>query len=294
MSEKERDEDLARSGRGIDFGSIVVSDEALQKIVSAHVTGDYVTATDASKVLSALAASVAQLVNSHRAGTLVPVLPAAEFARWIWKLFFIPDKQESLKFKDDEEIVQMDRELFAQTVQHAEKIAKRIIDGAPHETVRELIDATADPGFTERVLKSFDDIAPRIFLDQAGEAGLNRRRVPKSLPSTKNHRLKVEVRSVHPESHNVEVVVVNPIDAGAYFADLRKRVRVGFSNDEQADLFILAQWVRQPMEITVRAALPVARDWAKAELQLISIDDAEKPLKAATRRLGQIPLQFGT
>lgn len=298
--EKEYAAQQARIGEGVLTYSSGGVTRDLKAVPTLDLQGEYVTVTDLARELLRLN-SFLRKVNPHPQDHSAVVIQTKSVSNLVAQISRVSGRQTPLDFVGTlQSIAEDEAKRGRQAIQDAAKIAAEI--RKDQETFIEDVDAqlatSASPSLTLNALLAMESKAPQIYSTGGALPPMDGDKLPRTLPSNKNHKLKVLVQG------GVDAIggeiVVGVMNTTSLDGSLRHRlgtqgiVRIKVANENQQKYFAAAQCAAAEIDVTVSAVIPLHPDQRRGQLSLhlISIDASYSYSDLLRLALSQFELNF--
>jgi hypothetical protein len=298
--EKEYAAQQSRNGEGVLTYSAGGVTRKLKEVPTLDLQGEYITLTDLSRALLELN-SFLRKVNPHPPERSAAVIQTKSVFNLVAQISRVAGRQTLLDFGETlESIAVEEARRGRQAIQDATKIAAEI--RKDQQTFIEDFDArlatSTSPSLTLDALLAIEAKAPQLYSAGGALPPLDGDKLPRTLPSNQNHKLKVIVQGgVDAISGEVVVGVMN---TSAIHGSLRNRlgtqglVKIKVADNHQQRYFAAAQCADTEIDVTVSAVIPLHPDQRRGRLSLhlISIDGAYSYSDLLRLALSQAELDF--
>ena len=298
--EKEYAVQQARNGEGVLTYSAAVITRALKEVATIDLLGEFVTLTDVARAIMELDAFFRK-VNPHPSDRSAFVVATKAISNLVVHIARVQGRQTPLDFGETLHAIAANEAKQGQrAVKDASKIAAEIRrDKLTYiEDFDAQLAACDSPTQTLDALLAIDAKAPQIYSSSGALPPMNGEKLPRTLPSNKNHQIKVLVQGgVDAMSGEVVVGVMNTSSINKSLRDrigTQGIIKIKVVNDHQQRYFAAAQCANAEIEVTVSAVIPLHPDQRRGQLNLhlISIDSAQTYSDLLRLALSQTELDF--
>lgn len=262
----------ARGGEGVPSLRGLVSASQLREYESQYLTGEWTTVADFIRALHHVVGTLRDLV-AHGQGEWSAVIPTKEARRLIVSAMRVPGRQKQLPmYKDLEDAARAETALSLAAARQATEIAVDARErGMSIEELRQRVTATSDSNLTLKALRAIGPAAPQILVDGYAFPSLNGAALPKTLPSSRVHKLRVTVAAVHNVDCVAYVSVQRVLQGDASLESLRVLLPVKCPDPDSRKHLIAAELADEMVEIHVGGEFPTLEGGRSYDLQLVAL-----------------------
>lgn len=281
----------ARAGEGVPSLRALVSGSQLREYESQYLTGEWTTVADFITALEDAVGALRDLV-AHGQGEWSAVIPTKEARRLIVSAMRVPGRQRRLPmYKDIEEAAHAEAALSLAAANRAVEIAADARErGMTIEELRERVTASNDSNLTLKALRAIRPGAPQILVDGHTFPALNGAALPKSMPSSRVHKLRVTVAAVNKVDCVANVAVQRVLQGDPNLESLRVLLPVKCPDPDARTHLIAAELADEIVEIHVGGEFPTLEGGRSYDLQLVALAphrSTAEMLEAAVTKMRQ-------
>ena len=261
----------ARSGEGVSSLHALVSPNQLKEYESKYLTGAWTTVSDVVKALSEAARALRD-VAAHGQGEWSAVIPTKDARRLLVSAMRVPGRQKQLALHVDlRDTAHAEAALSLAAAKRATEIAVEAREhGMYIEELQERLKASPDPHLTQKVLRAIRPTAPQILVDGTSFPSINGAALPRTLPSSRVHKLLVGVAAVNDVDCVSHVSVQSVLHGDGTLRNVRELL-VKCPDPTSRKHLVAAQFADEIITIHVGGEFPTMGGAGKYKLHLVEL-----------------------
>lgn len=250
----------------------LVSEDQLREYESEYLTGKYTTVTDLEKVLSNAVRTLRDVV-AHGQGEWAAVIPTKDARRLIVSAVRVPGRQTRLPLYDDlRDATRAEAALSLAAATRATEIMVKAREHAMYiEEYREELDNSPDRNLTQKLVRAIRPGASQIVIDGTSFPAMNGTALPKTLPSSRVHKLRVTVVSVNDAHCVAHVSVQRVLQGDATLESVRALLPVKCPDANSRKYLVAVQAADEILEIHVGGEFPTTGGAGNYDLHLLDL-----------------------